>query len=98
MLYQDAEALREFKESLESAWRVRVKNALSRIYTKSEQPFYAKGSKLNLRLFMTSLPLDKLMDIVMAQVEDLLSCEMFSLPAGSIKFGLGEEVFKILNC
>ena len=46
---------------------------------------------------MTSLPLDKLTDIVMDKAEDLLSCEMFSLPAGTIKIGLGEEVMAMYH-
>ena len=92
-----APILGEFTNSLRDTWRRRVKEALERIFTKSNPLSYEQGIKLNLRQFLSVLPAESLADIVMARVEEMLTNENFSESVPRLKGRLGDDVMTMYH-
>merc|ERR1719342_1804211 len=87
-----AKAIKHVTDHLMSTWRQRVKRALKSLYVESEQPLFLNQSSLNLRKFLSMVPIDKLTDLIMAKAEVMLVSDSYSESVSNIRRNLGTEV------
>lgn len=86
---------RKFTSSLEAEWRHKVRKAVTmRIKSKKlkTMAFWSRGSTINMCQFLNCVPLEQLVDIILARATSSINSENFSLPVSYIISLFGTDV------